>query len=244
MAEHRDADYAELEAEFGEVMGLLRAGLGEAPSERPSEDVWRAIAAGAGSDLSARAAGQAGPPLAEAADPSDQPTTDDGAPATAPSAEAGGSAEVVSLASRRSVGRRLAVLTAVAAAILLVGIPLALALGDDDDGGPSPLRAELASLGGFGGAGSAQLEGRTLAVDLEGLDAPAGSFYELWLLDLDGDDLQDLRSLGRVGGDGTFTVPEDVDLDRFTTVDVSIEPDDGNPDHSGDSVLRGDLGST
>ncbi len=44
-----------------------------------------------------------------------------------------------------------------------------------------------------------------------------------------------------MAADGTFEVPDDVDLDRFDVVDVSVEPDDGDPTHSGASILRGDL---
>ncbi len=50
-------------------------------------------------------------------------------------------------------------------------------------------------------------------------------------------------SLGVLGaGDtGEFVVPEAALADGYTLVDVSDEPDDGEPTHSGDSVLRGDL---
>lgn len=211
-----DADFAELEADFSEVMAILREGPIEPPTEKPSEKVWTGIAIGVGGDIAA------------AATILDEEAADDVAEPLAP---------VVSLDERRFTGRRLAIITAVAAAILLVGVPLALAFGGD-----SPdQRADLVALDGFDGDGIAELSGRTLAVDLDGLDAPAGSFYELWLLDLEGDELEALRSLGRVEADGSFTVPDDVDLTEFSVVDVSIELDDGNPDHSGDSVLRGGL---
>jgi hypothetical protein len=45
------------------------------------------------------------------------------------------------------------------------------------------------------------------------------------------------------GESGTFAVPAGLDLDRFRLVDVSDEPRDGNPAHSGDSIVRGALRS-
>lgn len=205
-----DPDYLELEQDFGEVMGILREGRLEAPTESPDISVWKAIADGLGDEV---AVGELEPE------------------------STGGYAEVVSLDSRRSIGRRVAVVTAVAAAILLVAVPLTLALQDED-----AQRAELAALGGFGGAGAAELSGRTLTVDLDGLTAlEGGAAYELWLLDFEGEELKDLHWVGVAEADGSFTIPDDVDLSEFTVVDVSIEPDDGNPEHSGDSVLRGGL---
>lgn len=217
-----ESDFAELEDDFGEVMAILREGPLEMPTEQPSEQVWTAIAVGVGGDIAAAA------------------TVLDEDPAEEPYPGPSGLAQndnVVSMDSRRRMGKRFAIVTAVAAALLLVALPLGLAFRGDS----VERRAELLALGTFAGTGEAELSGRTLQVDLEGLDAPEGSFYELWLLDLDGDELADLRSLGRVEADGSFTVPEDLDLDEFSVVDVSIELDDGNPDHSGDSVLRGGL---
>jgi hypothetical protein len=219
-----DTDFEQLEADFGEVMGILREGPLDQPTEKPSEAVWTAIALEVGGDIGA------------AAKLLDDEPTDDAYPGPSGLANEDGS-NVISMDSRRSFGRNAAILTAVAAAILLVALPLGLAL----TGSSIDQEADLAALGGFDGEGRAELTGRTLDVDLEGLDAPEGSFYELWLLDFDGDELADLQSLGRVEADGSFTVPDDVDLSEFSVVDVSIELDDGNPDHSGDSVLRGDL---
>jgi hypothetical protein len=50
-------------------------------------------------------------------------------------------------------------------------------------------------------------------------------------------------SLGsfRVGPDGraTLEVPLPVDPSRYRFLDVSVEPDDGDPSHSSRSILRG-----
>jgi RNA polymerase sigma-70 factor (ECF subfamily) len=44
-----------------------------------------------------------------------------------------------------------------------------------------------------------------------------------------------------IGDEGRFTFPVGLDLDDFAVVDVSAEPFDGDPAHSGDSILRGEL---
>jgi hypothetical protein len=36
-------------------------------------------------------------------------------------------------------------------------------------------------------------------------------------------------------------IPESVDLARYSVVDISAEPVDGDPTHSGDSIVRGAL---
>jgi hypothetical protein len=68
-----------------------------------------------------------------------------------------------------------------------------------------------------------------------------GDFYELWLMN-SGDDLVALGSF-RVpaSGKADVTVPLPADPDGFAALDVSAEPADGNPAHSGRSVLRARL---
>ena len=47
-------------------------------------------------------------------------------------------------------------------------------------------------------------------------------------------------SLGTLAdGSGSFTVPEGIDTTQYRTVDISDEPPDGNPAHSGISLVRG-----
>ena len=73
--------------------------------------------------------------------------------------------------------------------------------------------------------------------------APAteGGFREVWLIS---SDTSQLVSLGVVRGDtGRFTIPDGLDLTRYDLVDISEEPIDGSPEHSGDSILRGQLRS-
>ncbi|MFP7761522.1 anti-sigma factor [Marisediminicola sp. LYQ134] len=80
---------------------------------------------------------------------------------------------------------------------------------------------------------------RDVVVSVAGGPAPAGDYREVWLLN---SDLDELISLGVLEGDvGRFTIPDGVDLADFPIVDVSVEPLDGDPAHSGDSIVRGTL---
>lgn len=64
-------------------------------------------------------------------------------------------------------------------------------------------------------------------------------FHEVWLMTAD---LKHLVSLGVVAGQtASFVVPAGVDLARYDVVDISDEPHDGNPHHSGNSIVRGKL---
>lgn len=39
----------------------------------------------------------------------------------------------------------------------------------------------------------------------------------------------------------TSTIPDGINIARYDLVDISAEPFDGNPAHSGDSIVRGQL---
>jgi hypothetical protein len=112
---------------------------------------------------------------------------------------------------------------------------------------PRPVDIATAVLDAFpdhpGAAGTAALErepdgSERVVVDLDA-DLRDDGFREVWLLTEDGTALVSLGVLE--GSGGTFTVPADVDTDRFTVVDISQEPDDGDSTHSGDSIVRGTL---
>lgn len=86
-----------------------------------------------------------------------------------------------------------------------------------------------------------QRDGATVVeLDLSVLpQRPDDSDYELWVLDLDAGEIV---SLGPVAPETTtVVVPEAIAVAEFPTLDVSVEPDDGVPTHSGDSVLRGPI---
>ncbi len=216
----------ELRGEFGSVIDLLRDGPSDIEIEQPGESVWAGIEAELGlAPSSADLAGERIPPSHRSESAKEQVDT----------------APVISLSDareKRSWGKRTAVFVAAAAAALLVAVPVGLSFASGDDA--IELAADLDALDGFAGSGRAEVDGDTLVVDVEGLDAPDGSFYELWLLDVDGDDVQ-TRSIGRIAEDGTFMIDPTIDLDEFSVVDISIEADDGDDSHSGNSVLRGPL---
>jgi len=141
---------------------------------------------------------------------------------------------------------------AVAAAAVLVAVGIAIgtlvARGGDDAPPEGPALA-LTRLGDAGPSarGQARVVGGdqgSLQVEVTGLaPSDSGAFYELWLLD-SADRLVSLGSF-RVPASGRaeIDVPLPVPVDAFRFIDVSREPDDGDPAHSGDSVLRGPTGT-
>lgn len=145
---------------------------------------------------------------------------------------------------------RLAAAGAVGMAFLAIGF-FAGTLSEDGGSGPgleSPAPAQTFAMDSLGEApagasGQVSLASSTedpVTLTVKGLKpSPQSEFYELWLLGKDGE----LVSLGsfRVGekGDSRIEVPLPVDPDRYKYFDVSIQPENGSPDHSGRSVLRG-----
>ena len=61
---------------------------------------------------------------------------------------------------------------------------------------------------------------------------------EVWMIN---PDVTQLISLGPIRSDGIYDLPAGLDPAAFPIVDVSFESFDGNPQHSGNSVLRGEL---
>ena len=163
-------------------------------------------------------------------------------------------ATVVQLASRR---RPRAWLGAAAAATVLVvaGAVTLTAIRSDS---PSEIlaRAELtwdsATFDPIGAdaTATAELVGDEsgYAIDFERVRLPAalvdGEELELWLIQPDAENNPAaLVSLGTIdpASTTTFDVPDGFDPDDYFVVDISVEPADGNPAHSGRSILRGPL---
>ncbi|WP_138734683.1 anti-sigma factor [Modestobacter excelsi] len=189
---------------------------GTAPEVTPPPQVWTAIAAATG---------------VSAVPPSS------GAEVVPPSS----GAEVVPLRPRRSRTRWLTI----AAAVLVGGVVGggAVALTRDEDGSGSvvataaldPLPAEDAS----GRAEVRDVDGvRSLQVDLDAPSLPDG-YYEVWLLQPDAVRMVPVGAVHR--GDTVLPLPDGLDLGAYPLVDVSVEPMDGDPTHSGVSVARGSL---
>jgi hypothetical protein len=130
-------------------------------------------------------------------------------------------------------------LVGAAAAVVLLVVGVAV-LADRSSSSDVVASVQLDRLGSAG-SGAAELveqDGRyRLQVDTADLD-PGDGFLEVWVID---SDVSKLVSLGPVRADGTYDLPPDLDPRQFPVVDVSVEPLDGDPAHSGDSVLRGQL---
>lgn len=207
-----------------EILDELRAlagSLGREPVEweTPPAGLWQRISA-AVSDERADA-------------PAELQTT----PPTGPPPATG---TVTSLAEARSRRRpRWAAAAAAAVALIAVGAVVVLATR-----GNSPeivTEAPLERLGDAG-EGHAELVDRDGAFELRlstsGVAVEPGTFAEVWVINTD---VTEMISLGPLRRDGRYELPDGIDPAAFPIVDVSIEPLDGTPTHSGHSVLRGQL---
>ncbi|QHT56193.1 anti-sigma factor [Cellulomonas sp. H30R-01] len=231
---------------LADVAGLARTAGELVP---PAPRVWDAIAA----DLGLAAgpdAGVASPRPVRAPVPSDDlsrpsppPAVEQTPTARVPSGPAGGDdqplADVVPLTRRPSRWRWVA---AAAAVGVVAGAGATWWAGRE----PAPqvvASATLEPLPGWDAGGSAEVETRSdgsrqLVVDLTGQVGGDG-FREVWLLK---PDVSGLVSLGTLDGPtGRFDLPAGLDLREFSVVDVSEEQFDGDPAHSGDSIVRGPL---
>ncbi|GAB3024556.1 hypothetical protein GCM10011376_10100 [Nocardioides flavus (ex Wang et al. 2016)] len=69
-------------------------------------------------------------------------------------------------------------------------------------------------------------------------DAPG--VHEVWLINVDGVRMISIGLLAS-GTEGEFDVPMELVDQGYRIVDISVEPDDGDPTHSGVSLARGEL---
>jgi anti-sigma-K factor RskA len=138
------------------------------------------------------------------------------------------------------LGRRPAL--AAAAALALVALAAAgVALIAGDGGTAAGRDVALAAVGDGppGARADARLGATTMRLTVSGLPrVGAGGFYEVWMMRDAGHPVA-LGSL-RVGADGRARVdlPVTASPRRFPVLDISREPADGDPAHSGHSVLR------
>ena len=230
---------AEVDA-FRDVAGLVRD---EDHDRVPAtgDHVWDAIAdvlwpGGVGAPSGPLGATASAVSATDPITPVADPTPVDPAPIAAPPDE---------LADRRRRRSR----WTLAAAALVVGAALgagAVAVTRTDDQ-PDPTQVEATAAlepvpgtpvppSGTGRAELVAVDGsQRVVVDVPQLPAIQGA-YEVWLFGSDGR----MVSLGALqSGRGDFTVPQGIDTAEYRTVDVSDEPSDGNPTHSGISVVRG-----
>jgi len=239
-------------AAMAHAVVVARSTMDETQLDLPPARVWDRIAeelalspAVAANPLDAHAgvesagfdapAASAQPTAAQEPAPIDQGPADP-APSTPPS-----TAESTQPTRRRSLGVLWA-LAASVALVLVVGAGVWIGFGRL---APTPIAT--AALEAFPShpeaTGTAEVaEGRdgtrTLKVTLDG-DAEADEYREVWLIRNDG---AALISVGVLEGEsGSFPIPEGVDLSEYDLVDISFEPIDGDPAHSGDSIVRGQL---
>jgi Anti-sigma-K factor rskA len=213
----------EVEALGCTVATAQAAGSGYSPTAPPAR-VWRAIAADLGEEL--------GP---------DCPAAPDEAVQARSGRQWSG--------FDRTPWRRWVLTPASAAAGLIIG----LLIGFASTGAPpaaTVARAPLTPLATTepGASGSAEVvdaggarQVMVTVVDPAGI--PPGAYLEAWLMDAAGTRLYPLGALtpqpDGVRFRGTFELPADLPLGQYDTVDVSAEPLDGDPSHSGASLLRG-----
>jgi hypothetical protein len=139
--------------------------------------------------------------------------------------------------------RRGALLAGAAAVVLALGATAAVWWHSDGERPGRGVEAALAPLSeaepGDGSVRMVEDGGRTrMTVAVHDLPAAtSGEFYYAWLLD---PDTNKMLALGLVDPDtgATFEL-DDALVASYSAVDVSLETDDGDPQHSVTSVLRG-----
>jgi anti-sigma factor RsiW len=104
-------------------------------------------------------------------------------------------------------------------------------------------RGQTVALGAASGAASATAHMRgagddqIMTMTAKGLPRPpGGAYYEVWLMD----DAGQAFPVGVLApnGEGVWSLPADVAA-RYRVIDVTLEPADGDPARSPESVLRG-----
>jgi anti-sigma-K factor RskA len=130
---------------------------------------------------------------------------------------------------------------AVAVAVLGIAGGLVMTGGGTDDviaatalsnAGLSPLGAASSGKAEIIRRGTSYL----LHLDVSRVPSEPASYVEVWLIDRQ---VKGMISLGPYRGNGDYVIPAGVDPAKYPIVDVSIEPSDGVPTHSGVSIVRG-----
>lgn len=154
------------------------------------------------------------------------------------------------VAPRRPAWRRFAVPVAATVVGAVVGVAAGIGIGAGlaTPRPASTVVAQLAPVTAADPAGHGTVDMRTTdgrrQMVIEIADVPdigGADFLEAWLMDPTGARLVSLGSLAQDGSTfhGTFTVPANLPMGEFDTVDISAEKWDGDPGHSRISLLRG-----
>lgn len=203
--------------------------------ETPSPEVWNRIRTQLGfdDDFTSDLVPPAVPPETAAPDPTSPPVI------TAPPTD---HLEPSALPWRR---RRLVSLALAAVLVLLAGVGGTLAWQQLRPLGETVLASTpLDALPDWQGAtGEATLEedasGRQVLVVSMITPRPVDGIQQVWLINRD---QSAMLAVGWLAApNDRFTLPADLDISRYPVVDVSVEPPDGNLQHSGNSIVRGTL---
>ena len=222
-------------AELAHLAGVGRSTDAQMRIESPSPEVWRRIATELGLEESA-----------SAVTPS-QPTANDAHPTPAtiePNAPTPVAAPTP-IGSAHNRRRRHILASAVAAALaLIVGVAGGIAWERRMPPETVVAQADLGALPDWAGArGHATLErdsagNQVLVVTVQTPRAVDG-LQEVWLID---PSVKGMQSIGLLTQPTQrFQLPAGLNVTQFPIVDVSAEPPNGVPAHSGDSIVRGTL---
>ena len=153
---------------------------------------------------------------------------------------------VVPLRPRRSRPATWLLVAAGVGGVVVGGVATAALMSGSSTTPPGTLEASTAldPLPDWDATGEAALSvnaagEQVLTVTVDAPTSGADGFREVWLID---SAVQGMVSLGPLeGSTGQFVIPAGVDVGQFPIVDVSLEPVDGVPTHSGNSIVRGTL---
>lgn len=118
--------------------------------------------------------------------------------------------------------------------------------GQEDVGEPEVVAtAELAALEESVTPATAEIVERNgervLRVDTGSLPEVEDGYLQVWMLE---DEVAGMVTIGALTDSSEeFVLPDGLSTDTFTTLDVSVEHYDGNPEHSGESLWRGAITS-
>lgn len=229
----------ECQAELAALRTVVATARDGGPVEmhEPSAHVWGRITAQL--NISALPAEEPATP------PSQQPPTSSH---SAPAEHDNDVAPVVDLSQRRARRARPATWLLAAAGIggiVVGGVATAAIVGPSSSGPEATVAAsvDLAPLPEWDASGSAELgvtpDGQQVLTVSVSADDSSDGYREVWLIDAD---VEGMVSLGILdGSSGQFVIPDGVEVGDFPIVDVSWEPLDGDPTHSGDSIVRGQI---
>ena len=144
--------------------------------------------------------------------------------------------------ARSRGGWRLWVPAAALLAIAILGAGLLWAITQGSSEG-IPLTATVPASEG-GGEVSGEVEGGNLQIELVVWGMPElrkDEYYELWYAKENGGRISCGTFRARPGGQTTVNLTAPVGATSYPEIEVTREPDDGNPGSSGEKVLVGDL---